>query len=122
MGLLNKIGGVASDVSRNVNEKTKNMSDTSNLKRKILYEEERILEIFADIGKTYYKTPEKVDELKAYCDDIDTRKKRIKKMRFELQTMKGIKICPSCQSEVDEKFQFCGVCGAKLPSSESDFD
>ena len=25
MGLLNKIGGVASDVSRNVNEKTKNM-------------------------------------------------------------------------------------------------
>ena len=44
MGLLNKIGGVASDVSRNVNEKTKNMSDTSNLKRKILYEEERIME------------------------------------------------------------------------------
>ena len=104
MGILNKIGEAASSASRNVNEKTKNMSDTSNL------------------GKTYYKTPDKVDELKAYCDDIETRKKRIKKMRFELQTMKGFKICPNCQAEVQEKFQFCGVCGAKLPSGDEDFD
>jgi len=56
MGIFNKIGGVASDVSKNVNEKTKTMSDASNLKRKVLYEEERIMEIFSDIGKTYYKT------------------------------------------------------------------
>ena len=93
MGILNKIGEAASSASRNVNEKTKN-----------------------------YKTPDKVDELKAYCDDIETRKKRIKKMRFELQTMKGFKICPNCQAEVQEKFQFCGVCGAKLPSGDEDFD
>ena len=120
MSIFNKIGGVASDVSRNVNEKTKNISDTSNLKRKILYEEERIMEIFTDIGKTYYKTPDNIEELKAYCEDIDTRKKRIKKMRFELQTKRGIRICPNCQSEVEDKFQFCGVCGAKLPASEDD--
>ena len=43
-------------------------------------------------------------------------------MRFELQTMKGFKICPNCQAEVQEKFQFCGVCGAKLPSGDEDFD
>lgn len=122
MGIFNKIGDMASDVSRNVNEKTKNMSDTSNLKRKILYEEERIMEIFADIGKTYYKTPENVEEMKAYCDDIDTRKKRIKKMRFELQGLKGVKICPKCQSEVQDKFLFCGVCGAKLPATEDDIE
>lgn len=122
MSIFEKIGGAASAASRSVNEATKNMSDTSNLKRKILYEEERILEIFADIGKIYYKTPEKTDELKALCDDIDTRKKRIKKMRFELQTKKGYKICPTCQAEVQEKFQFCGVCGAKLPSCDEDFD
>lgn len=59
--------------------KNKNLSDTGNLKRKIIYEEERILEIFSDIGRTYYKTPENIDELKAYCEDIDTRKRRIKK-------------------------------------------
>lgn len=122
MGIFNKLGDVVSDASRNVNEKTKNMSDTSNLKRKVLYEEERIMEIFADIGMTYYKTPEKVDEMKAYCDDIDTRKRRIKKMKFELQGLKGVKVCPKCQSQVQEKFLFCGVCGEKLPASDDDFE
>ncbi len=122
MGLLSKVGNAASDVKRNVNEKTKSMSDTNNLKRKIHYEEERIMEIFADIGMTYYKNPDNVDEMKLYCDDIDTRKRRIKKMKFELQGIKGVKVCPKCQAQVQERFQFCGVCGAKLPNSEEDFD
>ncbi|MGN0612764.1 MAG: zinc-ribbon domain-containing protein [Porcipelethomonas sp.] len=122
MGVLNKIGTVVSDANRNINEKTKNMSDTNNLKRKILYEEERIVEIFGEIGKVYYKNPNNTEELKSLVDDIDTRKRRIKKMRFELQTKKGFKICPNCQAEVQEKFMFCGVCGAKLPAGDEDFD
>ncbi len=122
MGVFNKIGNVVSDANRNISEKSKNMSDTNNLKRKIAYEEERIVEIFTEIGKTYYKTPDNVTELKSLVDDIETRKRRIKKMRFELQTKKGYKICPNCQSEVQEKFMFCGVCGAKLPAGDEDFD
>ena len=122
MGVFDKIGNVVDGASRSINEKTKNMSDTSNLKRKILYEEEIIVEIFQEIGKVYYKTPDNVEELKLLVDDIETRKRRIKKMRFELQTKNGFKICPNCQSEVTEKFMFCGVCGAKLPSGDEDFD
>ncbi len=122
MGVLDKISGVVNDVNRNINEKTKDMSDASNLKRKILYEEERIVEIFCEIGKTYYKNPDNTSELKLLVDDIETRKKRIKKMRFELQTKKGFKICPNCQSEVQEKFMFCGTCGAKLPAGDDDFE
>lgn len=120
MGLINKIGDVASGVSRNVNEKTKSMSDTSNLKRKIHYEEERIMEIFADIGMAYYKERSCTEEMNTLCDDIDVRKRRIKKMKFELQGIKGVKICPKCQSQVQENFQFCGKCGAKLPTSEDE--
>ncbi len=122
MGVFDKFGSVMDGASRSINEKTKNMSDTSNLKRKILYEEERILEIFQEIGRIYYKTPDNIQELKLLVDDIDTRKRRIKKMRFELQTKKGFKICPNCQAEVNEKFMFCGVCGAKLPAGDEDFD
>lgn len=118
MSILDKF----SDAGKIASEKTKNMSDTGNLKRKIVYEEERIVEILTDIGKIYYKNPDNENEMRALCDDIDTRKRRIKKMRFELQSIKGVRICPKCQSEVAEKFQFCGVCGAKLPTSEADFD
>jgi len=122
MGVFDKIGNVVNDANRSINQKTKNMSDTSNLKRKILYEEERIVEIFQEIGRIYYKNPENTTELKELVDDIETRKRRIKKMKFELQTKKGFKICPNCSSEVDEKFMFCGKCGAKLPAGDEDFD
>ncbi len=122
MGVFNKIGSAVSDANRNLSEKSKNVSDTNNLKRKITYEEERIMEIFMEIGKIYYKTPDNVSELKSLVDDIETRKRRIKKMRFELQSKKGFKTCPKCQAEVQEKFMFCGVCGAKLPSGDEDFD
>lgn len=80
MGILDKFN----DASKGVSDKAKNISEANNLKRKILYEEERIVEIFTDIGKKYYKNPDEDPKtFKVLCDDIDTRRRRIKKMRFE---------------------------------------
>lgn len=109
------------DMSKIANDKAKNISEANNLKRKILYEEERIIEIFADIGKKYYKNPdEDPNVFRVLCEDIDTRRRRIKRMRFELNQIRGCKICPKCDSEVNDKFQFCGVCGARLPDPEDE--
>lgn len=117
MGILNKFN----DVSKGVNDKAKSISEANNLKRKILYEEERIVEIFTDIGKKYYKNPnEDPNVLKVLCDDIDTRRRRIKRMRYEFNQIKGYKICPKCGAEVNDKFQFCGVCGARLPDADDE--
>lgn len=117
MGLLDTIGSVGKGAS----ERAKNASEASNLKRKILYEEERIVEIFTDLGKKYYKNPDgDPSELKVLCDDIDQRRRRIKKMRYELNGIRGYKICPKCDAEVNERFQFCGRCGARLPDIEDE--
>ncbi len=111
------------DAQRAVAEKSKSVSEANNLKRKILYEEERIVEIFADIGKKYYKNPnDDPASFKVLCDDIDTRRRRIKRMRYELNGIRGYKICPKCDAEVNERFQFCGRCGARLPDvDDTDF-
>ncbi|MDE7122494.1 MAG: zinc ribbon domain-containing protein [Oscillospiraceae bacterium] len=112
---------VFTNAGRGVAEKTKNATEVNNLKRKILYEEERIVEVFADLGKKYYKNPEEDPAvLKEFCDDIDNRRRRIMQMRTELNNIRGYKICPKCDSEVNEKFQFCGVCGARLPEEEDE--
>ena len=117
MGFFEAIGSVGKGAS----DKAKNISEANNLKRKILYEEERIVEIFTDIGKKYYKNPDgEASELKALCDDIDQRRRRIKKMRYELNGIRGYKICPKCDAEVNERFQFCGRCGARLPDIEDE--
>lgn len=118
MGILDKIGGAGKSVS----DRTKNISDASNLKNKTLYEEERILEIYAEIGQRYYEdskgNAEKMDEL---CADIDTRKARIQKMKLEFQSIKGFKVCPQCKTKLTDKFVYCGKCGAKLPDLDEAF-
>lgn len=117
MGFMDAINSA----SKGASDKAKTMSELSYLKKKIMYEEERIVEIFADIGKRYYLNPQ-VDpaELKKLCDDIEIRRRRIKKMRFEYNTLKGCKICPKCGAEVNSKFQFCGSCGANIPDPNLD--
>lgn len=119
MSIIDKFG----DVSRTINDKTKSVAEIGNLKNKILYEEERIVEIFADIGKKYYKNPnEDPANLKVLCDDIDQRRRRIKKMKFELNSLKGRRVCPKCNAEVAEGFQFCGRCGTRVADiMEEDF-
>ena len=117
MSIFDKV----SDMGRGLSEKASNVSEVSNLKRKILYEEERIVEIFADLGKKYYKNPDEDPSVfRALCDDIDARRRRIKKMKFELNTLRGYKMCPKCDAENNEKNIFCGVCGARLPDPEDE--
>ena len=117
MGIFDKVN----DASRGISAKAKGISELGNLKRKILYEEERIIEIFADIGKLYYKgVEEHLDEIKTLCEDIDTRRRRIKKLKMEFYNIKGFNICPECNAEVDEKFKFCNNCGAKMITSDDE--
>lgn len=117
MNIFEKVG----ESGKGVADKAKNITEISNMKRKIIYEEERINEIFADMGKRYYKKRgEAVSSFEDLCADIDTRRRRIKKMQFEINAMRGFKVCPKCDSEIAEKFMYCGVCGAKLPSPDDD--
>lgn len=111
-GIFDKLSGA----SKGVSDMSKNASDTNNLKKKIAYEQERILEVMQDIGKHYYADPK--GDYTSLCADIDDRKRRINSMRNELQSIKGFRICSKCGTKFDEKytFEFCGKCGSKLIS------
>jgi rubrerythrin len=121
MSIVSKISGAVGGASKSVSDKTKNLSDASNLKNKILYEEERIVEIFTEIGQKYYKDrTSDTSKLDSLCEDIDTRRRRIMKMRVEYNQIKGYKVCPKCGTKLTDKFQFCGKCGAKLPDMDDE--
>ena len=116
-GIFDKVN----DASREISAKARGISELGNLKRKILYEEERIVEIFADIGKLYYKgVDENQEEITVLCDDIDTRRRRIKKLKMDFYNIKGFNICPDCNAEVNEKFKFCNICGSKILTPEDE--
>lgn len=117
MGLFDKV----SAVSRGATEMSKSAAETSNLKKKIAYEQERIVELMQEIGKTFYENQDGDHRAeKELCADIDDRKRRIASMQGDLSSLKGIRICGQCGARFDEKytFGFCGNCGAKLADAE----
>lgn len=117
MGLFDKVN----QVSRNVTETSRSAAETSNLKKKIAYEKDRIQEVMVEIGRLFYENPEgdHAAELEL-CKDIADRKRRIASMQGDLSMLKGIRICGKCGARFDDKytFGFCGNCGSPLPKAE----
>lgn len=109
MGLL--------DTGRGVADMARNLPEIGNIRKKIAYEEERINELLADIGRKYYVT-RSVDKqaFDKLCDEIDAKRIKVKKMEYGINSMKGFKVCPKCRAEISERYLFCGVCGTKLPN------
>ena len=113
MGIFDKVNAV----SRSVSEIGSSAAETSNLKKKIAYEQERIVELMQEIGQKFYESQDGDHAAeKELCKDIDDRKRRIASMMGELSSLKGICICGQCGARFDEKytFGFFGNCGTKL--------
>ncbi len=108
--ILDKLSGV----SKGVSDMSKNTNDSTNLKKKIAYEQERIQEVMLEIGRQYYANPN--GDYSALCADIDDRKRRINSMKSDLHALKGLRVCGTCGMKFDEKynFEFCGKCGTRL--------
>lgn len=68
MSFLDKV----TDAGKGVTGKMQNYSEVNNLRRKILYEEERIIEIFADIGKNTTRIRKKILRFSVLCVKILT--------------------------------------------------
>ena len=117
MSVLDKVGDTLSSVSKDVVGKVKSGSDISKIKQQIVYEEERILDFYTQLGKHYYvdKTSNASEQYAKLCQEIDERSERIVRLKKQINSLKGIKICSSCGSVVTNNFLFCGLCGFKLP-------
>ena len=62
MGLFDKVN----QMSRSVSESSKNAAETSNLKKKIAYEQERIQEQLQEIGRLFYENPDRAGSLRRH--------------------------------------------------------
>ena len=85
--------------------------------------EERIIEkIKVDIGDIVYRRHSQGDgidsELSALCQEIDQHYLKIREYKDNAANLKGEKICPSCEREVDINVSFCPYCGTPCPTPE----
>lgn len=96
--------------------------ETQKIRGKISGEERTIEKLKADLGDIIYKRHaegEGIDgELSVICQEIDQHFLKIKEFKDSAANLRGKKICPSCEREVDLSVSFCPYCGTPCPTPE----
>ena len=96
--------------------------EAQKIRNKIAGEELIIEKIKEDIGDVIYRRHSGGDgidnELSSLCQEIDQHYLKIREYRDNAANIKGQKICPSCEIEVDITVSFCPYCGTPCPTPE----
>ena len=108
--------------TRELGARAEQTIEAQKIRSKITGEERIIEKIKVDIGDIVYRRHSQGDgidsELSALCQEIDQHYLKIRGYKDNAANLKGEKICPSCEREVDINVSFCPYCGTPCPTPE----
>jgi len=108
--------------TRELGARAEQTIEAQKIRSKITGEERIIEKIKVDIGDIVYRRHSQGDgidsELSALCQEIDQHYLKIREYKDNAANLKGEKICPSCEREVDINVSFCPYCGTPCPTPE----
>ena len=108
--------------TRELGARAEQTIEAQKIRSKITGEERIIEKIKVDIGDIVYRRHSHRDgidsELSALCQEIDQHYLKIREYKDNAANLKGEKICPSCEREVDINVSFCPYCGTSCPTPE----
>ena len=108
--------------TKGLSERAEQTIEAQKIRNRIAGEEKIIEKIKVDIGNWIYKKHadgEGLDsELSVLCQEIDQHYLKIREFRDSAANIKGQKVCPSCEREVDMSVSFCPYCGTQCPTPE----
>ena len=97
--------------TRELGARAEQTIEAQKIRSKITGEERIIEKIKVDIGDIVYRRHSQGDgidsELSALCQEIDQHYLKIREYKDNAANLKGEKICPSCEREVDINVSFC---------------
>ena len=108
--------------TRELGARAEQTIETQKIRNKIAGEERIIEKIKVDMGDIIYRRHEAGDgidsELSSLCQEIDQHLLKIREFKDNAANLKGQKISPSCEREVDMSVSFCPYCGTPCPTPE----
>lgn len=92
------------------------MAFVDELKKKIAAEQDKLGELYSQIGKKYAELhrTDAEPELKALMDEVLGCEDAVKEYEVQIAQIDSKDRCPKCGAEVPEGFMFCGACGTKV--------
>ena len=116
MSFFDDFTKTVSDATHTVTKKGKKLADITKLNFSIVDEQRKVDFYYANIGKLYVDTLGEGAEGKMaeLISELKATEEKIAQYRKELNTLKGVKVCPHCEEEVPEEAKFCNNCGNSL--------
>lgn len=114
MGFVDDLKQKAKDTAEKTNKLTREMR----IKSMMNDYKGAIEKVYAEIGKKVYEKhirEENIDikaEVAEECSKIDAYSKEIEDLRMEMLSLKDLRICKNCASEIALNARFCPKCGS----------
>lgn len=120
MDFFEKLGNTITNTSKDVAKKTKDLTETAKLNSQISKEESAIEHKYCEIGRIFYEKYGATEDsqLKELCSEIKDRFEKIKELKKQLNSLKGLIICPRCGKENASTSSFCCSCGETLKQKD----
>lgn len=103
-------------IINDVFDKSRQVVDLTKIGVKIDKEEKNVEQLYANLGRVFYQVNKEAPEV-MYEDlfrTIGGAKKQLAYLKQELDTVRGLKRCVACNSELEATDLFCSVCGHSL--------
>lgn len=117
MAILENITRKVTDTAKAAAKKSGDIVELTKLNMSIGTEENKIEKAYIGIGKIVYdgfkKGEDVSQDLKEHCEKIKSCEENIDEIRQKIFELKKVKICTSCNAELDIEVAFCSKCGAK---------
>ena len=123
MAFLDSLGATLTKTGNTISSKTKSMVDATNYNSQLRVCENKLKEIYAQIGEAYYNTAEAQDvspEMMELFSKVKESEVAIDHLKSMIRKAKGIVICQSCNSEMPAGTTFCSLCGSKIEIKAED--
>lgn len=120
MGFFDDLGKKVTDAGQKTVQKTKEMSEVARINSLISQNENRINNIYYQIGKLYVNIHEfdYEEEFGGMISQVIELEQQISEFRKQIQEIKGIQFCEKCGAEVARGVAYCSSCGAVMPRPE----
>ncbi len=121
MSFISNLGSKITKGGQAVSSGVKYAADLAKLNAGISSQKKKINELYAAVGEKYVElhAREPEEALAAYIDDIAECKREMARLNDEIKKVKGVAICPYCESEIVSESRFCNICGKELPVADS---
>lgn len=114
----NKVFGSAEKFTTAAVDKAGNMVEQTKLSYAIKVNEEKIKDIFAELGKRVYDEycsgSEFPEEMNEKMKIVDTLNDEISEMKMKIADMKNTVICSACGAYNQSENVYCSKCGEKI--------